>query len=576
MNKKFSRKKLVIFLCFVLASGYLYKTFFYKTNVQTAPTKTNSILNVDSLKQQLTAAEQIGKTKNIDSEIKIYKDLLQDQRYFSFVHFNLGKAFSTKGNNKEAIHHFKKAIALHPKHVSAYTFLGIACKKEKEYNEAIQYLTKAVALHPTYFDANLHLSKAHYEQNQLDQALLYGRKAKEIQPKNIHALLNLAYTYNKRGELEKAVQFYQQTLAIDPKLANAHYNLGYTYKIQGQMEKARQSLDQAIELKPDYLDAHLARAQVKIASENIIDGWDEYEWRWGLFGIDPLQYKASMWDGSDIAGKTILLRTEQGLGDTMQFVRYAKEVKEKTGATVICKVQKPLVKLLSQCPYIDKVVAGKLDDSLRFDTHAQLMSLPRILKTTRTTIPNQMNYLYADPKLHAYWKEKLSHDKNFKVGLCWHVDPVHEKDKSPWSVRSISLKQLEPFTSIDGVSFYSLQKFRNYNPLMDAPEGLCLKTFGDDFDDKHGPFMDSAAIIANLDLVITVDTCIAHLAGALNKPVWMFLPYAPDCRWYLKQNKTPWYPTMKLYRQEKPKDWAHVITMVSNDLANVVQKNKTS
>jgi len=254
----------------------------------------------------------------------------------------------------------------------------------------------------------------------------------------------------------------------------------------------------------------------------------------------------------------------------MQFIRYAKIIKDM-GATVICKVQKPLVKLLSSCPYIDEVFC-EIDNSIKYDTHAQIMSLPRILNTTNNTIPNEMNYLYANPKLEEEWKEKLSQDKNFKVGLCWHVDPIHEKDKSPWSIRSITLKQFKPFAKLNGVSFYSLQKFKDYKPLMNLPKGLLLKTFGEDFDEKNGAFMDSAAIIKNLDLVITVDTCIAHLAGALNKPVWMFLPYSPDCRWYLKRTDTPWYPTMKLYRQSKPNDWKNAIKKVASDLSKEIKR----
>jgi len=579
MKKKLSRNIIIkyfvppISLALLLISAYAIKIFVFKpkTTKKTSATNKNSkILNIDFLKQKLIEAKKFRKSGARNQEIEIYKNLLGYQSYFACVHLNLGKALYLDKKYKSAEKYFRKAVELKPNYSSGHVFLGKMLQLQNKYEESKKYLETACKISPKYFDANLHLSKAYYQLNQFDKALHYAHIALKLKPKNIYAQLNLAYTYNKGGELNKAIRIYKKILGKNTNLANAHYNLGYTYKIQGRLDKAIESLDRAIEIRPDYLEAHIARAQAKIASERILDGWDEYEWRWGLFGIKPMQYKRLMWNGSYIKDKTILLRTEQGLGDTMQFIRYAKIIKDM-GATVICKVQKPLVKLLSSCPYIDEVFC-EIDNSIKYDTHAQIMSLPRILNTTNNTIPNEMNYLYANPKLEEEWKEKLSQDKNFKVGLCWHVDPIHEKDKSPWSIRSITLKQFKPFAKLNGVSFYSLQKFKDYKPLMNLPKGLLLKTFGEDFDEKNGAFMDSAAIIKNLDLVITVDTCIAHLAGALNKPVWMFLPYSPDCRWYLKRTDTPWYPTMKLYRQSKPNDWKNAIKKVASDLSKEIKR----
>ena len=245
-------------------------------------------------------------------------------------------------------------------------------------------------------------------------------------------------------------------------------------------------------------------------------------------------------------------------------------------AKVICKVQKPLVKLLSRCPFIDKVVHD-INDAGTYDCYTHLMSLPRIFNMQPDNIPAEMPYLYADPTLEKEWKEKLSKDKNFKVGICWHVDPIHEETKSPWSLRSVELDQLAPLANIKNVTFYSLQKLDNpQQQLKNLPKGMTFHTFGPDFDRKNGSFMDSAAIIKNLDLVITVDTCIAHLAGALNKSVWMLLPYAPDCRWYLKRTDSPWYPTMTMFRQKKPSHWDKTIENIAVALGKEIQKNKTN
>jgi len=555
---------------------FIHNIIKQKENKTIKPVTGDSLVNLDYLKHKITLATELIKNGEEQKAIKYYKTLLQYERTFSIIHFNLGKLYTKNEKNQEAVYHFKKAIETNPQNVNAYTFLGVHLRdKMGKYEESTQYLKKAVKLSPKYFDANLQLGKTYHDMGKFKQALKYHKRAVHLSPKSIFPYLNIAYTYNKIGKLETAVTLYKKVIAMDPQCSNAYYNLGYTLKILGRLPEAIKSLDKAIELRPDYLDAHIARSQSKIALQNFDEGWDEYEWRWGLFGIDQHKYKRDMWDGSDIKGKTILLRTEQGLGDTMQFVRLVKNIKEMGAAKVICKVQKPLVKLLSGCDFIDKVIYD-IKDAGKCDCHAQLMSLPRILKIQPDAIPAQMPYFKADPTLEKEWAKKLSKDKNFKVGICWHVDPVHEKDKSPWSLRSVNIEQFEPLAKLKNVTFYSLQKLDDYKKLENIPQGMNLQNFGPDFDKKHGSFMDSAAIIKSLDLVITVDTCVAHLAGALNKPVWMLLPYSPDCRWYLKTSKTPWYPTMKLFRQSKPRNWDEPINKIALELGEKIKKNKVS
>jgi len=564
---KYSIAVFVILLC--IAGTYAAKKLGEKDKEKTGP-----FLNLDYLKSKLAEGAELSKQGNYKQELALYADLLRYEKVFSFVHLNIGKALTKIKNYKEAEIHLKKAIELRPDNKSAYLMLGIILRTNEKAKESLEILQQAHTSQPEKYETNLELSKTYYQLKQYDQALTFGIKAAKIKPSNIYALLNIAYIYNQQGKLDLAIKMYRKILTIAPDLDNANYNLGYSLKIKGEIEEALTYLDKAIALKPDYLDAHIARSQAKIAIENFEEGWEEYEWRWGLFGIKPMEYKNSMWDGSPIKGKTILLKTEQGLGDTLQFIRYAKLVKEM-GAHVICKVQKPLVKLVSSCDFIDKVI-HELDDSIKYDEHAHLMSLPRILKTKPDTIPADTPYLKADPTLEKAWEKTLEQDKNFKVGLCWHVDPVHEKTKSPWSFRAIAIEQFKSFAQVEGVSFYSLQKLEDDTELKRAPKGLQLKTFGPDFDRKHGSFMDSAAIIKHLDLVITVDTCIAHLAGGLHKPVWMLLPYAPDCRWRLEKTDTPWYPTMTLFRAKTPQVWDDILDTIAVKLANHIKEQKTT
>jgi len=562
-----------IALAILFPITYIIRKQFIQSSAKRSQ-KAENVLNIGYLKDKLFEGATLDKKGKFKQATKLYRSMLKYEKAFSLIHTNLAKTLTKSKNYKEAETHIRRALALVPGDTANQIFLGIILRNVNKLSESVDVLKKVILKQPNHYDTNLELSRAYYELRMYEAALKYGLKADRLKPKNIYALLNVAYIYNQKGELDKAIDTYKKVIEIKPNLANAQYNMGYSLKIKGEMKTALQYISKAIELQPDYLDAHIARSQSNISLGNFEKGWDEYEWRWGLFGIDHKQYRNSMWDGSDIKGKTILLRTEQGLGDTLQFVRYAKILKEM-GAKVICKVQKPLVTLLSSCPFIDKVVAA-LDDTEKHDSHAQLMSLPRILKTLPNTIPAEIPYLYAKPELVKKWQNKLEKDKNFKVGLCWHVDPIHEKTKSPWSLRSISLDQFKPLSTVKGVTFYSLQKFKDYEKDAKTPHGLPVTFFGPDFDEKHGAFMDSAAIIKNLDLVITVDTCIAHLAGALGKPVWMFLPVAPDCRWHLDRSDTSWYPTMKLFRQKKPQDWNHPIKMVATELQSLANKRKIS
>jgi len=429
----------------------------------------DALINFEYLKQRIENAKNLVKNGNIDIAIEFYKTILEYEKVFAKLHFHLAQAYCLKDQHIEAENHFKKSIELDSKDPSVHAFLGELLRKMEKYQESERHLKFATRLAPKYFDAHLQLCKTYHDMEKINESIRHGKIAAKLKPNSIFPYLHMAYSLNKKGDLDSAITMYRHVISMDPRCHNAIYNLGYSLKIQGKLQESLKYLDRAIELKSDYLDAHIARAQVKIAMENFDEGWDEYEWRWGLFGINPHKYRQEMWDGSDIQGKTMLLRTEQGLGDTMQFVRLAKQVKQMGASKVICKVQKPLVTLLSRCPFIDKVVHD-IKDVGDYDCYTHLMSLPRILKMQPDTIPTEMPYLYADQTLEKEWATKLSKDKNFKVGICWHVDPVHEETKSPWSLRSVELNQLAPLAKLKNVTFYSLQKLENSQQLENLPK----------------------------------------------------------------------------------------------------------
>lgn len=535
---------------------------------KTEPPATATFNQHDPIKKLLEQAAKAHKQKNIDQAITLYKKALKTNPAVPRSLIKLAGALTRKNKYEDAVPLFKTIISIEPGYLSAYVSLGMCLHKLNKFDEAVATYKKALALSPNYADAHQQMSKALSGLKQFDQALVHGEKAVELQPSNIHTHLNLGHIYNKQGDLERAIEWYQKALTVDSNFANAHYNLGYTLKLQGNMHKAIEHLDKAIKLQSDYVDAHIALSHAHWSLGNYEKAWEEYEWRWKLFKTDPRSTRVPFWDGSDLNGKTILLYSEQGLGDTLQFVRFAKQVK-KCGGNVVCKIQKPLKHILSSYPYIDKIITGPVDEKI--DYQAPLLSLPGILKMKPETIPAEIPYLNADTNLVKQWSKTFADSKNTKIGLCWHVDPIHDIDKSPVSKRSVRINDFLPLTEIKNLSFYSLQKGDGEEQLKSLPQQFTIKTFGPDFDKTHGSFMDSAAIMHHLDLIITVDTSVAHVAAAMGKEVWMLLPYSPDCRWSLHKNDTAWYPSMRLFRQSKPFDWQSVIHEIKIALVKKLQ-----
>jgi hypothetical protein len=288
-------------------------------------------------------------------------------------------------------------------------------------------------------------------------------------------------------------------------------------------------------------------------------GWTEYEWRFACPEHPLPDHPQPVWDGSPLDGRPILLWTEQGLGDSIQFIRYAQVVAAR-GGRVILHCPRSLARILATCPGVSQLVVegGPLPE---FDCHAPLMSLPRILGTTLETIPARVPYLSAEPGLAESWSASLQSPDGFKVGIAWQGNPDHKKDRH----RSFPLSRFQPLAAIPGVRLYSLQKEPGSEQLRSAGPELPVIELGPRLND----FMDTAAAVRNLDLIICPDTSLAHLAAAMGVPVWVALPFACDWRWLLHRDDTPWYPTLRLYRQRRWGDWDDVFAMIAADLATL-------
>lgn len=449
----------------------------------------------------------------------------------------------------------------------AYVDLAQSFLKNKKYLQAIITYEHALTLTPHNALLHWECGNVYKEINAVEQAIELYKIALALDPAHINIRFSLANALVIADHPEQAFEHYRSILEQHPSLHCVLYNYGFALKKAGYILDAITTYKQVLSIDPNYEHAHFSMGLSYLMLGDFEHGWPEYEWREKPKKRAILNdHKA--WTGEQsLTDKTILLMAEQGLGDTFQFIRYAQLLKTQGAPTIICQVQPPLMSILSRCPYIDRLISQTTSiDDLVFDYHIQLLSLPYRCNTTLDTIPGTLPYLYADPDLVAEWGNRLSHDQTFKIGICWHGNAQYATQSLQRAVaaKSITPAHFEPVASIQGITLYNLQKINGLEDLSTL--GFCIQDFGPDLDTTNGRFMDTAAIMKNMDLIITVDTSIAHLAGGLGVPVWVLLPYPADWRWMMNRSDTPWYPTMRLFRQTSPGDWATVFEQVTQAL----------
>ncbi len=491
------------------------------------------------------------------------------------AHFNLGICYVRENQHEKAIKALEQTIKANPQHQKAYQQLVSLLCKQNKHKEAFDYAKKALEFDPNEFEMIYKMGQIYRHMDKFEESIPYFRRAVAVNPKHIHVILDLANMLNMTEQTDEAIQWYKKILEINPKVNEALYNLGFTLKKQGHLTEAMEIYHKLIELKPDYAQPHFSLSLSYLTLGDFENGWKQYEWRWAAYNETPRKLAKPTWQGEDLQGKTIFLYAEQGLGDTFQFIRYAKLLKDR-GATVIFEAQKPLKQILSLCPYIDKVITGS-DSIPAYDYQIALMSLPLIFKTTLDTVPAEIPYLYADQNLVQQWKQKLSADTNFKIGICWQGNSQYSTQflRKAVAAKSLHVSEFEPLAKLNGISLYSLQKINGTDQIKEL--NINIRTFDQDFDEKNGRFMDTAAVIKNLDLVITIDTSISHFAASLGVPTWILLPEPADWRWMLKRTDTPWYPNIRLFRQPKVGDWKSTIQDVITALLELMgQQNNQS
>ena len=487
----------------------------------------------------------------------------------AFYHKDLGNVFLSQGRIDESILCYRNALRLDPNLVRAYYHLSVAFIKKDLLDEAMQSLVIALKLKPDYTDALYQAGFIFGEQNKPDEAIACFEKLLKIEPARTEALFALGAALGSIDRENEAIDCYRKVLKIAPDHVYALNNLGSLLKEQGEVEQATDAYRKAIEISPDLAGSHWNLSHALLLTGDFEAGWKEFEWRlrkddWRMANLRPC--KVPLWKGESLAGKTLFIHDEQGLGDTIQFVRYFPMVKAR-GGDIIFETQESLIGLLKNFPGIDRLIPHSADGVLPtdMDFYVPLLSLPAIFNTTPDTIPDTVPYIHADADKTGYWQERLSGD-GFKVGIVWAGGPKLLNDRN----RSCRLRLFEPLAMIIGVWLIGIQK----GNAADQVDGLCagieMVNYGPELED----FTDTMGLIENLDLIISVDTAVAHLAGAMDRPVWLILPFSPDWRWFLKRSDTPWYPSMKIYRQENKGDWAPVFEGIKKDLNKAVAERE--
>lgn len=473
-------------------------------------------------------------------------------------HFDLANLLYLARRFEESIGEYRRVIAIEPGDADAWNNLSVPLQETGRLDEAMEACRRAAALRPdspeTYYNMGRTLQDLRRD---ADAADAY-RQALALRPGYVEALTNLGLTQMARGMADEAVATFRSAVEMRPGFSDAWVNLGVALKDAGRLEEAIEVGRRSLAAWPDLQEARYNLGVTYLLSGDLARGWPLHEVR---RQIPRLRCNRDLprpeWTGEPLAGRRVLLHAEQGFGDVIQFVRYAPLVGDRGGRVVVL-CQPSLKRLLKGQAGIEQVV-GEGEPLPPFDLHCPLMSLGNVFGTTLATIPAAVPYVAPATEVAARWRERIAGcPAGLKVGIAWAGNPAHANDRH----RSVPAEVLAPLAKATDVRPVSLQK--SAHPLA-APPGLPLI----DFTSELADFADTAGLVANLDLVVCVDTAVAHLAGAMGKPVWLMVPFAPDWRWMLGRSDSPWYPTMRLFRQPRPGDWGGPVKQIVTELARL-------
>jgi tetratricopeptide (TPR) repeat protein len=541
---------------------------------------------------QLNLGNALKALGQIDDAIEQFRNALTLAPSFPMAHYNLGNAYASVGRHEDAADAFEKSLRLQPDDASSHNNLGNALHALGRHTEAIASFQRALELRPGHAGALNNLGMSLNALERADEAIPRFQAALAAEPRFVAAHFNLANTLDALGRHAEAVASFQAALALqpnlpptifglgnalaalgrhaqalpyleravglDPQFSLAWLSLGTAHQALGAHAAAVRAFDQALRLRPDLASAHMNRALAWLALRDFARGLPEYEWRLQTTA-QPVIQTLPRWHGEPIEQRTLLVHAEQGFGDTLQFVRFVPLASQRA-ARVVLEVQPPLLPLLApaaQAWRVTLIAQGAPRPAA--DLQCPLLSLPLALGTTYDTIPARTPYLSAPPAYSRKWRGSLGGHAKRKIGIAWS-GRIQQNE-----TRSMPLAALAPLFALEGIDWIVLQ------PDLSAEERAALDAHPraasiHRLDKRIGDFADTAAIIERLDAVVSIDTSIAHLAGALKKPLWLMLPFAADWRWFVGETRTPWYPGATLLRQPQPGAWDDVVEAVANEL----------
>jgi tetratricopeptide (TPR) repeat protein len=478
---------------------------------------------------------------------------------------NYGIRQANKGEFQQAAQAFCQAIQLNPKYSNAYNNLGLVLHKMNRLEEAKACLCRAIELKPNYPYAYNNLSLILIDTNRLEEAEACLRRAIELDPNFSELYNNLGLVLEDTTRIAEAEKSYRRAIFLNPKYAEAHYNLGRLFKSTRRLAEAEIFYHRALKLHPGYSAAEFALAVLYLLQGDFTKVWEKYD-KFRTKKSKRRQGEIPCWQGEDLTGCSILLFHEQGFGDTVQFVRYVQKVAEAASQTVLW-IQKPLAVLLAASYHTLTIHVGEDRPREHYDFACPLPRLPMVFNTALQTIPQIVPYLQSVPEVSAAWRktfEAMDSGKRYRGGVVWAGNPRHINDRS----RSIPFALFRKLFDSSEINWVSLQVGERASDAAEAPCNVV------DLSPKLVDFSQTAGAIANLDLVITVDSAVAHLAGAMGKKTWVLLPFVPDWRWQLEREDSPWYPTVRLFRQSKLGDWPEVLIRVKEAIEKEINELK--
>lgn len=512
---------------------------------------------VVTIAQALAMAEQHRAAGRLAlAEELCWQILHRHPRHAPALHL-LGVTAHQLGQTPAALDLVRQAIAAAPGMALYHSNLCEMSRLAGRVDEAIAAGQRAIALDPRSAQAFGNLGIAFYDKGNYAAAIDCGRRAVELGPGVAQTHSNLGNAYRAVHRLEESIAAHERALALQPDFVDAWANMGSALHLIGRLDDAVAAFRRALALDPQHGNAHHGLSIITLLRGDLATGWQEYEWRWRSTEVPPRRLAGSEWQGEPLEGRRLMIHAEQGFGDVLHFCRYLPHFRERIGRAILL-VPRPLHALLAETyPWLDVIYPGERPAPPVYQHYCALMSLPRLHGTVLETIPNEVPYLEIPSAARTRWAARLADARALRVGIVWAGNPKHVNDLN----RSLPIDALAPILAVPGVRFYSLQVGGRERDLGRVARGA-ITDLAPDLTD----FVETAAAIASLDLVIAVDTSVGHLAGALGKPVWLLLPWLPDWRWLLDRTDSPWYPTMRLYRQPVRHDWATVLQQVSGDL----------